>query len=159
LAKGKYGDKMKTLGLSSVNGYVNAMISLHKQHQLYDESLKLVEARGTLVNKITDTLGRETAQKERDEYADRVIGTINDGYSAEEYKKLGEYYMGESNNSTKGSRDRLCFLMGHAILGRSEMTLKIEFADLSCLRLVSLGATPCFALVVLIKFGKKKQVR
>lgn len=78
---------------------------------------------------------------------------MNDGYSKIKLEKNSGYVMNEKN-SPLGSRDRLCFLLSHSMLYRSQTTLGMQFADLFSLKIENNGVTKCVSLVVTISFGK-----
>lgn len=112
--------------------------------------------RGPLVQAFLDTHARERVKQKRDAFEDRGDNTLNDGYNREEFKDIAHHFLQERNDIT-GCRDRLCFLLGHAILGRSQTTLGIQLADLFHLELDAQGVTKCIALVITISFGKTNQ--
>ena len=53
---------------------------------------------------------------------------LNDGYTKEELVNISNYFL-TAKNTPLGSRDRLCFLLSHAMLCRSETTLGMQFPD------------------------------
>lgn len=60
-------------------------------------------------------------------------------------------------NACRGSRDRLCFLLSHAMLCRSQNALGMQFADLFSLEIGNQGISKCVALVITVTFGKTNQ--
>lgn len=136
--------------------YVKAVANLHEQHCKLDSSLSNVVVRRPLVTTFLKNHVRVKAMEKRRRFDDRSINTLNDGYNKQEFKQIGEYFMREKN-SVKGCRDRLSFLISHAILARSQNTCNIEFADCSSLELPTLGVARCIALVITINFGKTNQ--
>lgn len=146
----------RPLGKESMQQYVKAVVDLHNQHRQNNSSIPDIKIRGPLVNAFLDTHAREKAHEKRDAFDDRADNTLGDGYDEEEFQKLGEYFL-KSKNNTIGCRDRLCFLLGHAILGRSQTTLGIQLADLFSVTLSPIGVTPCIALAITINFSKSNQ--
>ncbi|KAG1056168.1 hypothetical protein G6F43_001912 [Rhizopus delemar] len=82
--------------------------------------------------------------------------TLNVGYSKEELKKVSSLFFTEKND-IRGYRDRLCFLLRHAMLCRSQITLGMEFTDLFSLEVENQGLTEYIALVATIAHGKINQ--
>lgn len=103
-----------------------------------------------------DTLEKTRAQTKRKNYEDRGKNTLNDGYTKAELEKVSKYFLTEKNSPT-GSRDRLCFLLSHAMLCRSETTLGMQFADLFSILIENQGVSECVSLVATITFGKTNQ--
>ncbi|ORE06222.1 hypothetical protein BCV72DRAFT_329203 [Rhizopus microsporus var. microsporus] len=63
----------------------------------------------------------------------------------------------EKKNDPLGFKDRLCFLISHAMLCRSQTALGMQLADLLSLVLEDQGIPECIALVATITFGKTNQ--
>ena len=81
---------------------------------------------------------------------------MNEGYTKQELEKISSYFLTEKNDHL-GCRDRLCFLISHAMLCRSQTALGMQFADLFLLVLESQGVSECIALIATIIFGKTNQ--
>lgn len=146
----------RSLGKESIQQYVKAVIDLHNQHRKNNSSIPDIKVRGPLVNAFLDTHAREKAKEKRDALDDRGENTLGDGYDEEEYQRIGEHFL-KNKNSAIGCRDRLCFVLGHSILGRSQTTLGVQFADLYSMALPPIGVTPCIALAITINFSKSNQ--
>lgn len=65
--------------------------------------------------------------------------------------------LSDQKNCALGSRDRLCFLLSHAMLSRSQTVLGMQFADLFSIEVENQGVTRCLSLVATITFGKTNQ--
>ncbi|ORE08764.1 hypothetical protein BCV72DRAFT_271340, partial [Rhizopus microsporus var. microsporus] len=71
-------------------------------------------------------------------------------------KKVSSYFLAEKNGPL-GCRDKLCFLISHAMLCGSQTALGMQFADLFSLVLENQGISGCIALVTTITFEKTSQ--
>lgn len=143
------------LGRESILAYVKACGDLHNAQR----SLNLnpyEKARGPLVKAFLDTLQKENAKARRSNYEDRGKNTLNDGYTKEELRKVSDYFFTRKDSPT-GCRDRLCFLLSHSMLCRSQTALGLQFADLFSLTIDNQGVSECVSLVATITFGKTNQ--
>jgi Centromere DNA-binding protein complex CBF3 subunit, domain 2 len=111
--------------------------------------------RGPLTKAYLNTMEKKETRRKREEYHDRGKNTLNDGYTREELLALIRYFF--QRNSPLACRDKLCFLMSHAMLLRSETALGTQFPDLFSMELDDQGVSPCIALVATITFGKTNQ--
>lgn len=143
------------LGKESVLSYVKAVSDLCTTQKALGWNPNGV-ARGPLVRTFIDTLEKKRAQSKRNAFEDRGKNTLNDGYSKIELEKISCYFLNEKN-SPLGSRDRLCFLLSHSMLCRSQTTLGMQFSDLFSLKIENQGVTECVSLVATITFGKTNQ--
>ncbi|KAG1049061.1 hypothetical protein G6F43_008591 [Rhizopus delemar] len=143
------------LGRESILAYVKAISDMYNKQKALEWNTNGV-ARGPLVKSFLDTLEKEKVKRRRLNYEDRGKNTLNDGYSKEELKKVSSFFFTEKNN-IRGCRDRLCFLLSHAMLCRIQTTLSMEFADLFSLEVENQGLTECIALVATIAYGKTNQ--
>ncbi|ORE12296.1 hypothetical protein BCV71DRAFT_282301 [Rhizopus microsporus] len=91
-----------------------------------------------LVRTFPDTLEKEKVKSKRQNFEDRGKNTLNDDYTKQETKKVNGYLLTEKNDNL-GCRDRLCFLISHAMLCRSQTALGMQFADLFPLVLENQG--------------------
>ena len=143
------------LGRESVLAYVKAIADIYSKQKALGLNPH-GPARGPLVRTFLDTLEKEKVKSKRQNFEDRGKNTLNDGYTKQELEKVSDYFLTEKNDHL-GCRDRLCFLISHAMLCRSQTALGMQFADLFLLVLESQGVSECIALVATITFGKTNQ--
>lgn len=141
----------------SILGYVKAISDLCNTQRALGTNSNGV-ARGQLVRTYLDTLEKKRSRNKRKEFEDRGKNTLNDGYSKIELEKVCNFFLSEKN-CPLGSRDRLCFLLSHAMLCRSQTVLGMQFADLFSLEIENQGVTRCLSLVTTISFGKNQSTR
>ncbi|CEG83887.1 hypothetical protein RMATCC62417_17753 [Rhizopus microsporus] len=116
------------LSRESVLAYVKAIAGMYsKQKPLglnpHDP------AREPLVRTFLDTLEKEKVKNKRQNFEGRGKNTLNDGYTKQEMEKDSGYFLTEKNDPL-GCKDRLCFLISHAMLCCSQTALGMQFADL-----------------------------
>ncbi|CEG75365.1 hypothetical protein RMATCC62417_10421 [Rhizopus microsporus] len=143
------------LGRESVLAYVKAIADIYSKQKALGLNPH-GPARGPLVRTFLDTLEKEKVKSKRQSFEDRGKNTLNDGYTKQELKKASDYFL-TGKNGHLDCRDRLCFLISHAMLYRSQTALGMQFADLFSLVLESQGVSECIALVATIAFGKTNQ--
>ncbi|KAG1048930.1 hypothetical protein G6F43_008712 [Rhizopus delemar] len=143
------------LGRESILVYVKAISDMCNTQKALEWNTNGVSS-GPLIRAFLNTLENEKVKRRRLNYEDRGKNTLNDGYSKEELKKVNSFFFTEKND-IRGCRNRLCFLLSHAMLCRSQTTLGMEFADLFSLEVENQGLTECIALVATIAHGKTKQ--
>lgn len=143
------------LGKESILAYVKAVSDLYNTQK----ALKINSneaARGPLVRTFLDNLEKTKVRQKRANFEDRGKNTLNDGYTKDELMKISQYFINHKND-INGSRDRLCFLISHAMLCRSQTALGLQFPDLFAITLENQGITKCISLVATISFGKTNQ--
>lgn len=152
--KGQDGDRVVPLGRESILAYVKAAMDLYNsQHSLGINNNP--KARGPLVTAYLETLEKKESKRKRNEFEDRGRNTLKDGYSKKELLDVSSYFL--KKNDPLATRNRLCFLMSHSMLMRSETALGTQFADLFSMDLDDQGVSECIALVATITFGKTNQ--
>jgi hypothetical protein len=103
---------------------------------------------------------RETASRSRQEWADRILNTIKDGYSPAKIPEhtAATWRFSDINSSFRTNVD---FLFGNHMLLRSSNRLGLELADCFCLDLpkegIKMEGIPTKAFVVLMNQGKTNQ--
>ncbi|OAD78032.1 hypothetical protein PHYBLDRAFT_141892 [Phycomyces blakesleeanus NRRL 1555(-)] len=125
------------LGRESILAYVKAVSDICSKKKALGWNPNGV-ARGSLVRAFLDTSSKKRSQAVRTNFEDRRKNTLNDGYTRQKLEKISHYFLNKSN--IRGCRDRLCFLISHSMLFRSQT-----------------GVTECIALVATITFGKTNQ--
>ncbi|KAG2235408.1 hypothetical protein INT48_005758, partial [Thamnidium elegans] len=146
----------KSLGKESIQQYVKAVIDPHNQHRRNNSSIPYIKVRGPLVRAFIDTYSKKKVQEKRDCTENRSDATLGDGYDEEDYQRIGEYFF-ERKYNVISCGDRLCFVLSHSILGRSQTTLGIQFADLYSMKMPQVGVTPIISLVITNNFSKSNQ--
>ncbi|KAG2216142.1 hypothetical protein INT45_002563 [Circinella minor] len=146
--------KAKRLGKESLAGYAKAVGALQTV-QAAVLGNKNPPARGTLVKNLLSDYDRENAIRRRIEYEDRGTNTINDGYTLDELRLISRYQF--NRNTPHHLRNRLDFLLGHAILGRGETKRMMQLPDLFSTELADEGPSKCISLVITMNKGKTNQ--
>lgn len=67
---------------------------------------------------------RQAVRRKRELYVDRGVGTVQDTYVFDEIKRLAAFFTTTGNR--KGLRDRLDFLLGHALMAQGKSTRLIQ---------------------------------
>jgi hypothetical protein len=68
-------------------------------------------------------------------------------------EKMSRYYLNQS--TSRGLRERLDFLLVHALIARGETTRYIQFPDLFAMEMKNEGPTLCEAAMVIMSRGEK----
>ncbi|KAF1985653.1 hypothetical protein K402DRAFT_334169, partial [Aulographum hederae CBS 113979] len=92
------------------------------------------------------------AQRKRDEFVDRGVGTLLDGYTEEELLRCRKRHTAPQWASYH--RTVLDLLWGQALVLRGESFRKAELCDLFTLPIKNQGATACPSLVLIMDNGK-----
>lgn len=131
--------------------YVKAVTDLYN----WQKSLNVnnhPSPRGPLVRAFLDTHIKKGVKRQRVNHHDRGKHILIDGYDPQGLLDISKYFW--NRNSVLGTRDRLCFLMSHVMLLRSENALSMQFPDLFSMELHGQGISKCTAIVATISFGK-----
>ncbi|KAG1467769.1 hypothetical protein G6F56_004227 [Rhizopus delemar] len=119
--KKKDDERKYELGKEPILSYVKEIAILYNEQSALGIN-KHSHPKGRLVKALLDTHAKKVTQKKRKDYEDRGKNTLNDGYSAKEMLDINRYF------STKGTitsaRDRLVFLMSHAMLLQSQNAME-----------------------------------
>ncbi|KAF1315209.1 Short-chain dehydrogenase, partial [Globisporangium splendens] len=144
----------QALGFESIDAYVKAIVDLYQQQKSLGMN-KESHPRGAALRALVDLLKRSEVTRKREAYADRGLGTVLDGYNVEDMKALSSFWL--SQQSGAALRDRVDFLLGHALLARGESGRYIQFPGLLTLSLSDEGPQHCTPLVVIMTKGKTNQ--
>lgn len=148
--------EVKHVGLATVKMYIAAIVDLYNEQSLADPHSSRPHPRGKLVEALVCSLEYEQQKHRRENYIDRGIGTVADGYSTTaEMEKLVDFYF--SKNTPEDLRNCVAFLLQHYGLLRGESLRTMEFPDLQGMLLENEGVTRCYALVMILKQGKTNQ--
>jgi hypothetical protein len=149
-------DTVKRVGLATVKMYIAAVVDLHNEQSLADPHSNRPHPHGKLVDALLQSLKYEEQKHKRDNYVDRGVGTVADGYSTTaEMVKLVDHYF--RKNTQEGLRNGTAFLLQHYGLLRGESIRMMEFPDLQCMLFENEGISTCYALVMVLKQGKTNQ--
>jgi hypothetical protein len=147
---------VKSVVLSTVKMYIAAVVDLSKDQSFADPHSYRPHPHGKLVEALKKSLKYEEQKQKRENYIDRGVGTIANGYSttAEIENFVGHYF----NKSTQeGLRNGVTFsLQHHGLLGRENLRM-MELSDLQCMLLENEGNSHCYALTMIVKQGKTNQ--
>jgi hypothetical protein len=146
------------VGIQTFKNAVSAVVDLWtKQRNLRINDHK--SPRGPLVKKYLEHIKKREFQKSRDEFKDRGVGTLADGYSThEEFSRLACSFFDESYQADVGLRFRAMLLMSHYGLLRGQNARDMEFADLQLHDIPNPGPQKVFALYSVLCNGKTNQV-
>ncbi|KAF1334759.1 Short-chain dehydrogenase, partial [Globisporangium splendens] len=144
----------KPLSLQGVEAYAKAVIDMYKLQRTLEVNDK-PHLRGKALRGLFDTLKRGETKSKRDEFVDRGLGTVLDGYNLEDMKCLTDHWLKQSTG--QASRERVDFLLGHALLARGETRRFIQLPDMLTLSLPDEGSQPCTPLVIIMNRGKSNQ--
>ncbi|OWY95705.1 hypothetical protein PHMEG_00034222, partial [Phytophthora megakarya] len=139
----------KTVGGSTVCGYVNALVDLYNQ-QVTLRTNSNAHPRTTAVKQLIKNVQAQNTETKKKNYEDRGIGSLLDGYSsAEQFQQICDAFF-----TLDDLRGRAAFLLSHFGLLRGENIRDLEFADMFSQVLDGEGFQTCTALVILIQHGK-----
>jgi hypothetical protein len=150
------------LQYSTVRLYSSAIINLYAQQKTRGEN-PAPHPNGLAKKALMRHILRETASRSRQEWADRILNTIKDGYSP---SKIPEHtaVAWRFSDVNSGFRTNVDFLFGNHMLLRSSNRLGLELADCFCLdlpkegiKMEAAGGVPTKAFVVLMNQGKTNQ--
>ncbi|KAF1330533.1 Short-chain dehydrogenase, partial [Globisporangium splendens] len=144
----------QALGFESIDAYVKAIVDMYQQQKSLGMNKEL-HPRGVALRALVDLLKRSEVTRKREAYADRGLGTVLNGYNVEDMKALSSFWL--SQQSGVALRDRVDFLLGHALLAQGESRRFIQFPDLLTLSLSDEGPQHCTPLVVIMTKGKTNQ--
>lgn len=135
---------------------MSAIVDLY-QEQVQEGANSHAHPRDRSVKELLHTLCRERHQVQRSNYADRGIGTLQDGYtSKEELAQMCKYYMKEGTG--KDLRNMLAQLLSNHMALRGESARSLEFADMFSVNLPNEGNGNCVAFIAILSQGKTNQV-
>lgn len=158
------GESVKqTLGISSIRGYVAAIVDLWSFQKNYGENHHPSPRGNTLSGLLASYTRRENARK-RQQFIDRAAGTMQDGYNHEKMIELVRFcWQGWRQAETKYRKPQAVesylrtvvdFLLGHNMLLRGESRRNLELADLFTILLPHEGPTPCWPMIMIMNNGK-----
>jgi hypothetical protein len=157
---------IRTLGKSSVQSYVSAIIDLWS-HQKSRGINPNPSPRGEAVTAILNDHARHEYLRKRDQYLDRAAGTLLDGYDERRIEAFVQYcWEGWARDVPEKSQRRkpqgieshlrtvVDFLFSHHTITRGQSRRTMQFADLFTIPLKNEGPTPCFPMIMIMDNGK-----
>ena len=112
--KGK-NENSKTIGYSTVRQYGTACIDLYKQQKSWNMNANPHPRDCPALNVLFNSVKLDESKKRQENFEDRGIGTIQDGYSSvEELTRIANYFL--SGNSSASSHFQAMFLLTHFCL-------------------------------------------
>lgn len=153
-----------TLKFNTVRTYGNAITRLWAEQRTRRINGQMLNPsphpRGFANKAIYRYLLRQTHEKGREEWADRMVGTIKDAYSPAKIPEHTRCAWGLKEKAC-GLRASVDFLFGNHMLLRSSNRRPIELADCFCLECPNEGVqvhnNPTYAFVVVMNQGKTNQ--
>ena len=138
---------------NSVRGYVSAIMELWT-HQVSQKLHSSPSPHNVAVKALKTSIARGQHQRRRDEFEDRGISTIKDGYTAKQIPDMTRSVWRNAlgpRTSEQSFRTNLDFLLGHAMLLRQSNRLPLELPDLFSMDLPREGHRGkgwCFVVVM-----------
>ncbi|DBA00966.1 TPA: LOW QUALITY PROTEIN: hypothetical protein N0F65_006227 [Lagenidium giganteum] len=138
------------VGVSTVELYVAAVTDLYKQQR--DRAMNSnSHPRNSTIASLLTTLKREKHALDRNQFVDRGIGTLMDGYtSSRKLVAISKYHLDAIAGDSL--RDRMAHLFAIHVCCKSARNL--ELADMFGVLLENEGYSECRALVYIINQGK-----
>eukprot|EP00644_Phytophthora_capsici_P018271 jgi/Phyca11/127432/e_gw1.68.143.1 len=94
-------------------------------------------SRGKALKSLVDMLRRGENKRKLEAYADRGLGTVLDDYNLADMMSLNVFWLNQPTGTAL--RNRVDFLVGHALLARGEPRRFIQFPDMLSLSLPDEG--------------------
>ena len=149
--KSKQSTAPKKIKYATFMSYVASIIDLYQQ-QVRSYANSYPHPRSA-VKELIDLVHKREEDHRRENYDDRALGTLIDGYTnTDQIADVVDYYM--SKNEGVHLRNAVAFLLSHYCLLRSESARKATLPDMHSVQLEREGPSPCHALMMIIKQGK-----
>ena len=169
----------QTLPAQSVESYVSAILRLWKvqyDRRPQDSPMQPPMRSQALKDFLKSRLTQESTRK-REEFVDRAAGTLMDGYTTDELIRVVRFcwdgwQLGPEGPTKTGNkrkrfttvtpesylRTAVDFLFSHSMLLRGESRRTAELPDLFTIEMKNEGATPCWAMLLIMDNGKMNQI-
>jgi hypothetical protein len=158
------GENVKqTVGISSIRGYLAAIVDLWSFQKNYGENHH-PNPRGVALSSLLASYARRENVRKRKQFIDRAAGTLQDGYNHDKMIDLVRFcWQGWMQTETKHRKPQAVesylrtvvdFLLSHNMLLRGESRRKLELADLFTILLSHEGPTPCWPMIMIMNNGK-----
>jgi hypothetical protein len=143
---------------NSVRGYVSAIMELWK-HQVAEKKHSAPSPHNVAVKALQTSVARGQHQRRREEFEDRGLCTIKDGYTAKQLPDMTKAVWSNAlgpRTPEQSFRTNLDFLLGHAMLLRQGDRLALELPDLFSMDLPKEGQKgQAWCFVVVLDQGKR----
>jgi len=152
--------QQKKLKYQTVRTYIIAVVNLFESQVSRGLNSVNNTPHGHALKALQDSLKQNETRQKREQYDNRAIGTIQDGYNAAEMVSIAKHLWSSDANTTKAEqqlRTLVDFLLGHYFISRDENRYMMQLADLFTLELDNEGPTACFPLIMIMNNGKCNQ--
>ncbi|KAG2211038.1 hypothetical protein INT45_013577 [Circinella minor] len=139
--------------------HIKALVDLYnKQKVEYEGMMTLKHPHGETLKNFESSLKRLcSAARESKNFVDPRIGSIQDGYNAEQLVQVADHYFGRKKKAGDALRDQMVFLLNHMMMLRGETLRDTNLNHLFSLEFKDEGATRCPVFVMMITGGKTNQ--
>ena len=115
------------LGERSIAAYTSAITELYRTQKSLGMN-KYGPLRGAGLKAITSVARRKEQKRKIEQYEDRLANTSADSYNEHQKKSLSEHFL--RIGTFDSMRNRLDFLLGHAMLLRGDNRRSMQFSEL-----------------------------
>ncbi|KAG2224285.1 hypothetical protein INT45_012853 [Circinella minor] len=147
------------IGFSSIEQYVSAVVLLFHDQCRLNLNVPTNHPRIPDVKTLLKNERKKETRRRKENYADRVAGSILDGYSTtDELAKVVDYFL--TKDRPEHYRNAVMFLASHFGLMHGGNVREIELADVHYIPLQGEGPNPeveCPCLILLMDHGKTNQ--
>ena len=148
-------NKNKTMGYESLLQHIKAVSDLWQIQKSKGLVTGANPRGGAAIKGLLRIHRRRREQRRRTLYLDKGIGTLADGYRLRDVLRIANYFF--EQGTIVALRSRVDFLLGHAMLCRSEDKRGAFLSNLQLYELENEGPTPCYALILNIPKSKTNQ--
>ena len=143
------------MGLENLQQHVSAVIDLWRDQNARGLVVGESPRKGAALKGLLRRHKRGKEDRKKFLSIDKGIGTLADGYRQADVLRIANYFF--EQGSLLGLRSRLDFLLGHAMLCRSEDKRNALLANLCMYELEDEGPTRCHAIVLNLTQSKTNQ--
>ena len=151
LKKAEDGSSL-AISKQTVESYVKAVCALYREQRDADKN-KGPSPRSQLVRSVMAKFIKDNTKRRLEGLEDRGVNTINDGYNRTKLEEIGKYFMERDNMD--GLRDKVCFLMSHSMLLRSQNALGMQLSFLQSFTVPNQGPSEFLGISAKINYGKQ----
>ncbi|CEP16211.1 hypothetical protein, partial, partial [Parasitella parasitica] len=132
--------------------HIKALVDLYaKQKADNKDTMTLKHPRGETLKSFESSLKRLcSAARQSESFIDPGIGSIQDGYNAEQLVKIADHYLEREKKPGDALRDRMMFLLNHMMMLRGETLRDTNLNHMFSLEFKDEGATRCPVFVMMI---------
>ena len=147
----------KIISKATVNAYVAAIVDLWRSQckRRINSNPHPVDHD---VKQLLKNVGYGENKTKKDNYVDRGIGTLLDGYtSVDQLRKITNYFWSRTSDFGPALRNLTAFLLSNFAILRGENARAMELPDMHSISLSNEGPSDCHALVLVLRQGKTNQ--